>query len=343
MIADLHADTGISFATRMTPAQRASEAEQLTIRAAFNRWCGPVQRMDSEGKKQEVADREATITALLDLRAIAHAGTVSGSVRAVQASDVDRVLSCFRRLTLLGKVTPAEIAKYCEKMAADDDNEIAHRADPLSLRYVLTYHQESTRAWFAENGIERLRYVCERADLAGIRSWFETVTANTEKLPKDSCQYLRHVLLQFWNRRMGDLETLAFEQAVLEVRLSSTVGWENTRMFYTLLRKIGGGSRSAFGAYLNSDDIKEALALHETLGQADQCAHFRALAAVHEPKLVDQLEQMVFANAAHADAVAATTAVVESTPVADSSVPATQPVAKQSRLRRLFGARSAAA
>lgn len=341
MIADLQADTGIYSATRMTPAPRVSDAEQLTIRAAFNRWSGPVQRMDSEGKKQEMAEREAAISALLALRQIS---CVARAVRPVQATDVDRALSCFRRLTLLGKVTPADVAYYCERMAAHDDNEVAHRADPLCLRYALTYHQESTRSWFAEHGIEHLRYVCERADLAGIRSWFETVTANVAKLPKDSCQYLRHLLLQFWNRRMGDLETLAFEQAVLEVRMLSTVGWENTRMFYTLLRKIGGGDRTAFGAYLNSDDIKEALALHETLGLADQCAHFHALATVHDPKLVDQLEQMIFANAAHADAAAASAATApEIPPVACPAAAAPEPAAKPSRLRRLFGAKPEAA
>jgi hypothetical protein len=326
----------------MIPVPRVSDVEQLTIRAAFNRWSGPAQRLDSEGKKEELAEREEAIAALFRLRAISQGNNATGSVRPVQALDVERVLSCFRRLTLFGKVTPAEIVSYCDKMAAEDNNENAHRADPLSLRYVLTYHQESTRTWFAEHGIERLRYVCERADLAGIRSWFETVTAKTEKLPKDSCQYLRHLLLQFWNRRMGDLETLAFEQAVLEVRLLSSVGWENTRMFYALLRKIGGGDRTAFGAYLNSDDIKEALALHETLGLADQCAHFRALAAVHDEQLVDQLEHAIIANAAHADAVAAAH-VSEQAPAASAPEQPEKPSARPSRLRRLFGAKSEAA
>jgi hypothetical protein len=342
MRAALYTDTGVLPENSMTSAPRVSEADQLTIRAAFNRWSGLVQRMDTEGKKQELAEREASMNALLRLLAISHKHNAVNTVRPVQALDVERVLSCFRRLTLLGAITPSAIAEYCEQAAAEDDNLIAQRADPLSLRYVLTYHRESTCAWFAEKGVERLRYVCERADLAGIRAWFEAVTADKDQLPKDSCQYLRLLLLQFWNRRMGDLETLAFEQAVLEVRLFSTIGWENTRMFCALLRRIGGGNRSAFGAYLTVEDIAEALTLHETLGQADQCAHFRALATVHEKQLIDQLEQTVFANAAHADTLAAGAAEQAQEVLVPTMQPAQTP-AKPSRIRRLFGFKPQAA
>jgi hypothetical protein len=321
----------------MMSAPLPSDSDLMTIRAAINRWSGSVQLVDAEGRKQELAEREGLVAALLRLLAISHAREAGGdSVRPVQAVDVERVLSCFRRLTLLGVITPVAVAEYCEKAAAGDDNVIAHRADPLSLRYVLTYHLESTRAWFAGKNVDRLRYVCERADLASIRAWFESLAADKGALPKDSGQYVRSLLLQFWNRRMGDLETLAFEQAVLEVRLFSTIGWENTRMFCALLRKIGGGNRSAFAAYLTADDITEALTLHEVLGQADQCAHFRALAAVHDTQLIGQLEHAVLATAAHADEQAASR--TEPLPVV-AEVPATsaETPARQSRLRRLFG------
>jgi hypothetical protein len=313
-----------------------SETDILTIRAAFNRWAGPVQRLDTEGKKQEVQEREATVDALTRLLAINHQGEAAGQVRPVTAPDVERVLACFRRLTLLGAVTPSAIAAYCEKIAEEDDNHFARRADPLSLRYVLTYHQEPTRAWFAARDLDRLRYVCERADLAGIRAWFAAATADKEALPKESGQYLRSWLLRFWNRRMGDLESLAFEQAVLEVRLFHAIGWENTRMFCALLRKIGGGDRTAFGAYLTREDIAEALLWHETLGQDGHCAHLRALADIHDAHLVVQLEQTVHATAVHADEAANPREEAQpAPPAAGPASPATP--AKNSRLRRLFG------
>ena len=321
----------------MSAVPTVDDSDLLAIRAAFNRWTGPVQRFDVEGKKRELADREEMMTALLRLYTMSRASFPSGAARPVQALDVERVLSCFRRLELMGGATPAKIADYCERASEGDDNVIAHRADPLLLRYVLTYHEQATEAWFADKDLGRLRYVCERADLTGMRAWFEKLGADKETLPKGACQFLRLFLLRLWNNRMGDLETLAFEQAVLEVRLYDTMGWENTRMFCALLRRIGGGNMPAFGAYLNSEDIKEALALHEALGDAQQSAHFRALATVHDAKLVGELERAVFANAAHIDAaLKASAQTAEPEPISPQSMEA-KPPAKTSRFGRLFG------
>jgi hypothetical protein len=330
----------------MSEVNPAAEADIMTIRAALNRWAGPMQRLDAEGKKREIDEREELIDALLRLLAVSRGALVLKAAPPVRAVDVERVLSCFRRLSLMGGATPAAIATYCEQLAAGDDNELAHRADPLLLRYVLTFHRDETRAWFAARDEARLRYVCERADLAGIRAWFEKMSVRKGELPKDACQYLRLILLKLWNCRMGDLETLAFEQAVLEVRLFDTMGWENTRMFCALLRRIGGGNLPAFGAYLGEEDIREALALHETLNDAEQCAHFRALAMVHDPKLLGELERAVFANAVHFEAMAEQAAAAESAAnEARAAEQAAQAAAdraretpvKTSRLRRFFG------
>ena len=92
----------------------------------------------------------------------------------------------------------------------------------------------------------------------------------------------------------------------------------------------------AFGAYLTSEDIQEALELHEALGDAAQCAHFRALATVHDAKLVGELERAVFANAAHIDA-ALKAAAQAAEPAPESPPVETKPPAKTSRFGRLFG------
>ena len=326
----------------MTAEQSVSEADQVAIRAACNRWSGPLSRIDAEGRRAELEEREEIVAAVIRLYALSRSRLARSKTRPVQGADVERVLSCFRRLAVMARVKPAEIGDYCERAAADDDNEIAHRADPLLLRYVLTYHDAATEGWFAKRDIERLRYVCERADLAGIRAWFEKVASNKEALPRDSAQFLRLFLLRMWNRRMGDLETLAFEQAVLEVRLFEAMGWENTRMFCALLRRISGGNLPAFGAYLNSEDIEEGLALHGALGNEEQCAHFRALATVHDSKLVGELEKAVFANAAHFDAQAEAAQEAAKPQMPAVVEPAAKP-ARMSRLRRLFGMRGEAA
>ena len=322
----------------MSVVNKVTNSDLLAIRAAFNRWTGPVQRLDAEGKRRELADREHMMTALLRLHALSRTSLPAGLLRPVQAVDVERVLSCFRRLELMGGATPAKIADYCERVAEGDDNVIAHRADPLLLRYVLTYHEQAAEAWFADKDLERLRYFCERADLAGMHAWFEKLGAHKETLPKGACQFLRLFLLRLWNKRMGDLETLAFEQAVLEVRLYDTMGWENTRMFCALLRRIGGGNMPAFAAYLNSEDIQEALVLHEGLGDAEQSAHFRALAAVHDARLVGELERAVFANAAHIDATLnAAAKVAPSEPAPNPPAAESKPPVKTSRFGRFFG------
>jgi hypothetical protein len=322
---------------RMSDVYKPGEPEVVALRAALNSWAGPAQRLDAEGKRLELAEREEMMAALLRLRAISDMRS-NGARRPVRGIEVERVLSCFRRLALMSGATPAEIAEYCEKAAEDDDHVMAFRGDPWLLRYVLTFHREETRMWFAKHDLTRLRYVCDRADLAGIRAWFERVCADTEALPKDCCQFLRLQLLTLWNCRMGDMETLAFEQAVLEVRMFATMGWENTRMFCALLRRIGGGNLPAFGAYLNSEDIAEASALHEALGDAEQCGHFRALATVHEPGLVAELERMVFATAAHIDDARR---VAKEPPVVVEPAPTEEaPLKPVSRLRRLWGAKN---
>ena len=313
---------------------REFQAEVLLIRAAFKGWSGPLELVDTGGRQKEIAEREAMLAAVLRLHAIGRSRVCTEEGRMVRAFDVERVLSCFRRLSLIAQVKPLDIAAYCEREAADDDNLLAHKADPLQLRYVLTFHKPETAGHFSGK-IEALKRVCERADQAGMRAWFEEIGANKAQLPKETCQFLRLALLRLWNRRMGDMETLAFELAVLEVRQFEAMGWENTRMFCALLRRIGGGNLPAFGAYLTSDDIQEALELHQAFGNIEQCAHFRALGTVHDPKLVGELEKAVFATAAHFDAAAVAPAPIDDSGSGSPHVDA--PRQKPSRLRRLFG------
>jgi hypothetical protein len=280
-----------------------SQSAEAAIRVVFNRWSGPVQNLDQQARVREQAERAESLQALCRLLAISRLHTGGLSDRNVRVVDVERVITSFRRLALMGNVRPSEIASYCETRAANDDNVEAHLADPLELRYVLTFHTHATGAMVVGESLARLRASCVGCDQQAMRAWFDAVGERKDALPKDTPRALRYLLLQLWNEGAGDLETLAYELAVLDTRMFETMGWENSRMFCALLRRIGGGSVPAFGAYLTDEDIDEALELHQELGNREHVTHFRALLTIYETKLVRDLERAVFSSAKYAQAV----------------------------------------
>ncbi len=284
-------------------AAEAQLADEGAIRVVFNRWCGPVQFLDQEARMREQAERDELYQALCRLMAISRLHTLGVSERKVRAGDVERVITCFRRLALMWKVRPSEIAAYCETRAANDDNVLAHIADPLQLRYILTFHTEVPGAMITVSELGQLRDACVAGDQRAMRMWFDAIGEKKDLLPKDTPQALRFLLLQLWNAGAGDLETLAYELAVLDTRMFDAMGWENSRMFCALLKRIGGGRYPAFGAYITDEDIDEALELHQELGKQEQVAHFRALLTVYETKLVRDLERAVVSSAKYAQAV----------------------------------------
>jgi hypothetical protein len=288
---------------RGNAVSEAQQADEAAIRAVFNRWCGPVQFLDQEARRRELAERDELFQALCRLMAISRLHTAGVSERKVRTGDVERVITCFRRLALMWKVRPSEIAAYCETRAANDDNVPAHIADPLQLRYILTFHTDVPGAMVTADDLARLSDACLAGDQQAMRAWFDAVGEKKDALPKDTPQALRYLLLQLWNAGAGDLETLAYELAVLDTRMFDAMGWENTRMFCALLKRIGGGRYPAFGAYITDEDIDEALELHQELGNQEQIAHFRALLTVYETKLVRDLERAVFSSAKYAQAV----------------------------------------
>ncbi len=293
----------VGGARAQAAAIEAKQADEAAIRGVFNRWCGPVQFLDQEARVREQAEREELFQALCRLMAISRLHTAGGAGRKVRTGDLERVITCFRRLALMWKVRPSEIAAYCETRAANDDNVLAHVADPFQLRYILTFHTEVPGAVVTAEALVQLREACVACDQQAMRAWFDAIGEKKDALPKDTPQALRYLLLQLWNAGAGDLETLAYELAVLDTRMFDAMGWENTRMFCALLKRIGGGRYPAFGAYITDEDLDEALQLHEELGNQDQVAHFRALLTVYETKLVRDLERAVVSSAKYAQAV----------------------------------------
>jgi hypothetical protein len=317
-------------------ADERAQSDEVAIRVVFNRWCGPVQFPDHAARTRELADRERTLTALYRLYAISRRHTANHDTRNIRAGDVERVITSFRRLALMWGLQPKEIADYCERAAVRDTNTLAHLGDPFQLRHILTFHKEPLNAQLTETELLRLRAAVLAQDRHALRAWFAALAPKRAQLPRDTSQRLRAMLLELWNAHLGDLETLAYELTVLDVQLCDTMGWENMRMFCALLKRIGGSAHSAFGAYLNDEDIDEALQMHQSLGHADQVAHFRGLLSVYDTKLIRDLERAVFSSAKYADVVVP----------ADPGAPARGKRTLQTRLLSFFGlanqARSAA-
>ena len=88
----------------------------------------------------------------------------------------------------------------------------------------------------------------------------------------------------------------------LDVRCFGILGWENTRLFYALLKHIGGTTCPAFTAYLTDEEIDTAIRFHELLRNEDQVAHFRELRIAFRPRALHNLEQSLFGVARQRDA-----------------------------------------
>src|SRR5688572_15365373 len=79
------------------------QTDEAAIRAVFNRWCGPVQFLDQEARAREQAERDELFQSLCRLMAISRLHTAGISERKVRTGDVERVITCFRRLALMWK------------------------------------------------------------------------------------------------------------------------------------------------------------------------------------------------------------------------------------------------
>ncbi len=270
--------------------------DETVICSVFNRWFGPMQALEPGEKERELSDRKAALQALARLYDIGgrHAGAAR---RRLRATDVENVFTLFRRLFLLWKARPHEIADFCEAQERAEAGIKPHIADPLQVRAILSFHREMPHGLLEFLEISKLRAACTASDYDGIQAWYDGIAGRKHNLPRETPQFLRHVVFDLWRAAQGDLEGVAFEHAVLEVRLFGAIGWENSRLFYSLLNRVGGSSRQMFAAYVTTEEVDEAIDAYQAAGDATQAAYFRSVLAAYDKGVLGTMRGYVFGHA----------------------------------------------
>jgi hypothetical protein len=267
------------------------------IREVFNARYSPLGMFDDGSRVQEAAKRELLLRTLYRLYWAGRSRLPEELRREITRREVESIVSCLQRLTLVGNPCWEKLVGECERQAAADDDLLAHVMDPFLLRYVLSYHSLNSRVEIGHDNLNTLFLACMRRDQGAIQDWFRALVAERESLPKDITQLLRSVMLEATKQGHGDLGTLAFEIAVLDVEVSEELGWESIRSFCAQLRRITAPGCEALDAYLTDEDIDEALTAAESLHQDELVSHFRKLAVSYDTRLHQQVYRRVFVAA----------------------------------------------
>ncbi|HEU5079048.1 MAG TPA: hypothetical protein VFT72_07530 [Opitutaceae bacterium] len=280
-----------------SPAALRLRMDDAVIREVFNARYSPLGLFESHSRVQEAAKRELLLRTLYRLYWAGRAQLPEELWREISRREVEAIVSSLQRLTLVGNPSWERLVSEVERRATQDEDLLAHVMDPFSLRYVLSYHSEASREEIGIENLNTLAAAALRRDAAGIRAWFQALLAQHDSLPKDITQLLRSVMLEVACSGHGDLGTIAFEIATLDVEVSEDLGWESIRAFCAQLRRITAPGCEALDPYCTDEDIDEALTAVESLHQEELVTHFRKLAVSYDVRQHSQLRRKVFVAA----------------------------------------------
>jgi hypothetical protein len=275
--------------------QRHVREDLAVIRSVFNKRHDPLDGFDLSFKQRQIAEREVLLQTVCELYLVGRQHVPANLIKPIRAEDVERAFAALRRLALTGRVSLPDLAAYCVRMAAEATHTYEGAVDPFQLRHILCYSPDRGEKLSDILDVEALKSGCRSKE--AIRAWFNLLGQNKSQLPRSTPQLLRQFVLEIWADDAVDFATLAFELAVLDVRLNGQIGWENARGFFALLSRIAGSDRAALAAYLTDEDLDEALLVREALGDKAQAAFFRSLLAAFDTKAVRALEKAVFKEA----------------------------------------------
>lgn len=254
---------------------------------------------DREAKQREQIERTNVGLLLHALHEIADSNIPPDQRRLVQESEVQRAISILRRLFLLyPDVRLEQLLTHCEEATARDRNPAAHLIDPFQLRHVLTFQAGAPHAALPAEDLAVLERLVEHSPTAEIAAWFARIGDTCAQLPKSAPVALRPVFARA-SRAFApapNLELLAFETAVLTLRIQGVVGVEDTRLFFSLLKQIGGAAIPGLEGYLQADEVNHATSQHRAIGNAAMGDYFRSLAHAFDHSALPALEKHLFAT-----------------------------------------------
>lgn len=275
----------------LVAAPRSRQSRENALRNAVKKWFGPVETLDPAARQAEINRQEVILQTLLRLHRLS-CNLVPEPLRLpLQEHDVFSGIVLLNRITVTLGSPNAAVLCYCEARSVREKNLRFNQIDPLQLRHLLTFHQDIPHEELNALDIQRLRTACEKSESTAILDWFEKLSKRKAVLPKDAPQFLRQLAADLWNAGHENfLETYAKELAVLDNALFHSLGWENTRLFFALFKRLqGAGCRSA-AIFLTEADIALAIEQSKQIGNNDETVHFRALSTAYDPAAFRRLE-----------------------------------------------------
>ncbi|MEN6545244.1 MAG: hypothetical protein ABFE07_04310, partial [Armatimonadia bacterium] len=254
-----------------------------------------------EALQREQIERTNLGLLLHALHEIADANIPPDQRRLVQESEVKRAMIVLKRLALLQpELRLEQLLTHCEEQTARDRNPVAHLIDPFQLRHLLTFQSGPQDEILTANELLTLERLVEHSPEAEIAAWFARMGADTARLPKSAAAHLRAVYAQCSRvfAPASHLELLATETALLTIQGQGAIGFEDTRLFFSLHKQNGGKATPGLEDYLQSDEINHAAAQHRAVGNTAMREYFRELAYSFDHAKLPALEQRLVATIA---------------------------------------------
>jgi|GEM_PF-3090774 len=272
------------------------ESRENVIRNVAKKWFGPLEMLDPKARANERERHEAILHTLFRLHRLSCNLVPETQRLPLAEQDVVSAIMVLNRIAITVKCPVAAIVGYCESRSVREENPLLNQLDPLQLRHLLAFHQDIPHEELNALDIHTLRTACETCAKKDIHLWFETVTKRKCALPVGAPQFLRQLMSDLWLAGHRDfVETFATELAVLDAAMFDALGWENSRLFLAIFKRIHGASCRPVSLYIDAEEIVTAIELYEQLADNDQVIHFRALSTTFEAAALRRLEHTILA------------------------------------------------
>jgi len=284
------ASSKTTFAAPETPQPFAvanPQAIRGQIRGALNREFGFVKPAE---ETPLASDREQLVNLLHDLYQIT---ADADMLPLLNHADIIDTAAIIQRLQLIGHRDNQLLVGYCRRKSMDGDRNL-NFSDPLQRRHLLCYAGNVASNPFIMGKITELEEILSVDDADRLNAWFEQLATNQDKLPKDCPALLRRYLLRFAESGKACIASFSHQLAILDVRLMGPIGWENSRAFHVLLKRFGASKCDYLSNYLSHDELRDAISLHQSMGNMAAVEHFEFLYSSFNPQLLESVKEMIF-------------------------------------------------
>jgi len=274
---------GIPNLTAALEAKKSFATGEETIRNAVSKWFGPLVTSDTTARAGKNEHHETILETLLRLHAVSCSLVAVEQRLLLSEQDVSATIQILNYIAVTLNCSPKVIASRCAIRSLREQNLRANQLDPLQLRHLLTFHPDIRTAGKDICDFEALKFACERTDFSTIHTWFETTVRTKTILAKDTPQLLRQMAVDLWAEGHRDFfETFVTELAVLDASMFDLPGWENTRQFFAIFKRVHGTACHFAASFLKPEDIALAIELYQQLGDPVQAVHFQELARTYD-------------------------------------------------------------